>query len=102
MTDNQRRKEEAEKGRIIESEIEIRIENLGCDLRAKLWSDRKAGLKTMTLPELRQLAQELQRALTLNAANSALVKAITDSGQRRREADDKKFDDVCGTAESNS
>ena len=94
--DDQRRKQdEAEKARIVESKIELRIEGIG----GVLSPDRKDGLRTMTLPKLRELAEILQRLDTASDAITAVVKAISDSQRARRMAEDEELDNGSGPAE---
>ena len=67
-----KKKEHAEKVRIIEVEIESPIKTLGGYLPA----ERKTRLKTMTIPELQTVAQELQSAKTRQVAFSMIVKGL--------------------------
>ena len=86
------RSEKAKREYVIDADIELRIE----ELDGKLSPERKDGLRAMKLPELQQLARELQRTPTRQDAITAVVKAITDSRHARRAADAKKFDELDG------
>ncbi len=96
MTADEQRKrmEDAERQTIIESEIEIPIERLG----GRVSHERKAGLKSMTKPELQQLAQDVKGARTSQDAITMTVKAICASEHARRTADDEKYDGLSGPA----
>ena len=86
--------EEAEKERIIVSEIEMPIEALG----NRVSDERKAGLKRMSKPELQRLAQDLKGARTSRDAISMTVNAICASEDARQVAEDKKYEDFGITA----
>ena len=92
--DRKKKQEEAERSLLIESQIVLPLESMGGELSL----ERREGLKTMTLPELRHLGEKLQNTPTAQQALTAIVKAISDSRQARRAAEDKRLDDGNGPA----
>jgi hypothetical protein len=96
VRDEEERMNEAKKQHIIEANIEQRVEQFGGDLRARLWLERRAGLRSMTLAELESLADDLRSVSTLEAVNTTVVNAITDSRHTRQAADEKRFNDLDG------
>lgn len=69
---------------LIESEIEMRLEELGRSVDEPNWGARKDRLKQLTLPELSSLANIIKRAKTGKAGIDAVAKAITDSEAKRQ------------------
>lgn len=96
-TDQQKKKaEEAEKINIIESQIEISIEE---HLRTLLTAKQKAGLKRMTKSELQQLAKELKGvSQSFRKSQDAINAAIYASDAERQKAEDAKFNAIFGPA----
>jgi hypothetical protein len=95
IADEQKRRiEDGEKEWIILLEIETRIEALG----GRVSPERKAGLITMTMPELQQLALDMQGIQTSQEAITRTVMAITVSKHARKAAEDKKLDALCSPA----
>lgn len=99
LTQDERRKQEAvERMQVIEASIEIRLEALGDNLGTRLWADRKASLKTLTLEELRQLDEEVQACPDWHRAHTVIVRAICDSRDARRAAEDARLGALCSPA----
>jgi hypothetical protein len=88
-------REEAEKSLAIDR-IMVRVDGLGREVSA----DRRSGLKTMALRELRQLYEDLRNASSGNQAISIIVKAIDDSQRAQRAAEDRRLDDGSGPAKT--
>jgi hypothetical protein len=99
LTQNERRKQEAaEKLQVIEGCIELQLETLGDDLTTRLWTERKTGLKTLTLEALRQLDEEVQACPDWHRAHTLIVRAICASRDSRQAAEDARFGALCGSA----
>lgn len=92
--DNSRTRKQVETESII-GRIATRLDALEGKLRPH-WREK---LCTMNLPELQQADEELQRALSLKDANSAVVSAIAKSSRARQAADKKMCDDRGGPAD---
>jgi hypothetical protein len=95
VDDQQKKQEEAQKWLLIERNIQLPIERLGGTLSL----ERRTGLTTMTLPELNQLAIELQACHSPNDAINAVVLGISESHRVQREQEAKGFDELAGPAE---
>jgi hypothetical protein len=83
---------------VIVAGIEMRLETLGDDLTTRLWAERKAGLKTLTLEELRQLDEEMQACPDWQRAHTVVVRAICASRDARQAEEDARLGALCGPA----
>ncbi|MCI0639541.1 MAG: transcriptional regulator [Gemmataceae bacterium] len=89
-----RRRDEAERGFIIEKKIVMRLESLGHAFNREIDKPRRVELRSMTKPELEQLAVELKNAPTWQEAIRMIVSAICESKAARRAEEDKKYDAI--------
>jgi transcriptional regulator with XRE-family HTH domain len=86
-----RKREHAEKLHIIEADIIMRLEALGHLFDRRIDQNRKTEMKSMSKPELQQLAQTLRSASTAQKANSMIVAAICASKDARRAEEEKEI-----------